>query len=410
MQYISLFGYGKTTKAIAKYQKKLDKEFIFFEDIGKEYIDKDGFLHKPFEKFNPEFSELEIPSPGIPPHHRIIKKAKNLISEYDFFLHHQLSTINHQPFNIWISGTNGKTTTTQMVTHLLKEKGAVSGGNIGSPLGELDKNAKIWVLETSSFTLHYTKYAKPNLYLLLPISEDHTSWHGSFKEYEEAKLKPLKSLKEGEVCIIPEDYENYDTDGYKITYKNTKDLADFFEIDLKKINFEEPFLFDAVMALSVTKIVFNKIDYDLINTFKLDPHKLEEFLDKKGRLWVDDSKATNIDASIAAINRYKDKKIHLILGGDAKGASLEPLFKYIKDLNITVYAIGKEEKNIEDLSKIYGIKYTGCQNLENAVKSIDKNLKNGEVALLSPACASLDQFSSYKERGEKFKEFVLRLV
>ena len=403
---ISLFGYGKTTKAIAKYLKNKNIDPIFFEDIEKEYIDKEGFLHKPFDKFNPSFSQLEIPSPGIPPSNPVIKKAKNLISEYDLFLRHQHS----KPFTIWISGTNGKTTTTQMITHLLKKRGAVSGGNIGTPLAKLDKNAKIWVLETSSFTLHYTKYAKPDIYILLPVSEDHITWHGGFDKYKEAKLKPLKNLKEGEICIIPKEFEKEKTNGFKIVYENTKDLALYFGIDTKKIVFREPFLFDAVLALGVEKIVFNKIDYEKINSFKLDPHKLEEFFDKNKRLWVDDSKATNIDAAIAAISRYKDKKIHLVLGGDAKGADLKPLFEFIKDFNITIYAIGKEEKNIKDLSKKYNIEFYGCRSLKKAVEKINKNLKIDEVALLSPACASLDHFSSYKERGEKFKEYVLRFI
>lgn len=394
---VSLFGYGKTTKALAK---KIKNVKFFDDNIKEAFIDENGFEIFPSSSFNPKKSYLEIPSPGIPPYNPLIKKAKNLISEYDFFY-------KKMPFSIWISGTNGKTTTTEMITHLLKKRGAVSGGNIGTPLASLDENAKIWVLETSSFTLHYTKVAKPNIYVLLPISEDHISWHGSFESYEKAKLKPIKSLKEGEICIIPKKYENVKTDGMKIVYENSKDLANFFEIDIEKINFKEPFLLDAVIALGIEKILFDKIDYQKMNSFKIDAHKLEEFFDKDGRVWVDDSKATNIDAAMQAIKRYKDRKIFLIAGGDAKGADLEPFVNFLKDFDIELFLIGKDSKYIYNLSKKYCIPSKICLTLEKAVKEIKKDLNKKSVALLSPACASLDQFKSYKERGERFKEFVL---
>ena len=107
------------------------------------------------------------------------------------------------PFSIWISGTNGKTTTTQMLTHLLEKRGAVSGGNIGTPLADLDTEASIWVLESSSFTLHHTHLASPDIYLLLPITPDHLDWHGTPEQYEADKLKPLLTMKEGELALVP---------------------------------------------------------------------------------------------------------------------------------------------------------------------------------------------------------------
>ncbi|WP_281951468.1 UDP-N-acetylmuramoyl-L-alanine--D-glutamate ligase [Nitrosophilus kaiyonis] len=407
---VSLFGYGKTTKSIAIFLKEKNIKTVIYDNIEKEFVDENGILHKPFNCFDPNSSSLEIPSPGIPPSHFAIKKAKNLISEYDLFLYDPLNLFDKKPFTIWISGTNGKTTTTQMIEHILKDKNAMSGGNIGTPLAMLDRDAKIWILETSSFTIHYTKYAKPNLYILLPVSEDHISWHGSYSEYKDAKTKPIKMLNEGEVCIIPKEFKDISSYGYKIIYENSEDIANFFNFDIKKIEFKEPFLLDALLSLSVSKILFDEENFEKINSFKMAPHKLEEFYDLQNRLWVDDSKATNIDATIWALQRYKNKKIYLILGGDAKGADLKPLFKILKDLNIRIYAIGKEGKNIENLSKKYKIECENTIFLENAVKKIKNLLKKDEVALLSPACASLDQFSSYKERGEKFKKFVLSQI
>ncbi|BCD59644.1 UDP-N-acetylmuramoylalanine--D-glutamate ligase [Nitratiruptor sp. YY08-14] len=392
---IALLGFGKTTKALAK---KFGNA-IFFEEIEETYQDNEGFLHQPFKAFDPAMFDIVVPSPGIPPSHPTIQKAKNkIVSEYDLFA-------LQMPYSIWVSGTNGKTTTTQMITHLLSEKKTVAGGNIGTPLAKLDPKARIWVLETSSFTLHYTKIAKPNLYVLLPITPDHISWHESFEAYEEAKLRPLSKLKEGEVALVPKQYEHISTNGYLIGYEGIDDLCDRFNIDPYRINFHGAFLLDALLALAVKKILFHRIDYKTINTFSLDPHKQEEFRDIEGRVWVDDSKATNIDATLAAISRYKDTRIHLILGGDNKGVNLEPLIKNLH--NVDIYAIGKAEPHIIEVAKKYNLPVHSTKTLERAVDMIKKRMKKGEVALLSPACASLDQFKNYKDRGETFKQLVL---
>ncbi|RXK11771.1 UDP-N-acetylmuramoyl-L-alanine--D-glutamate ligase [Halarcobacter mediterraneus] len=355
-----------------------------------------------FNTYDKSSNDVTVVSPGIPPFNEMVKNSRNIISDYDLIY-------NEMPFSIWISGTNGKTTTTQMCQHILKEKGSVCGGNIGVAISKLDKESKIWILETSSFTFHYTKYAKPNLYLLLPISDDHVSWHGSFEEYEKAKLKPLYMMEEGEVAIIPEKYKNIDTDCYLITYKDSNELCEKFNIDKKLINFKEPFLLDALLALAAKKIIFDEVDYKTINTYKVDGHKVEEFKDKKNRLWVNDSKATNVDATLNALIPYKEKKIYLILGGDDKGANLEPLFEYIKDLNIEIYTIGKNFQRLNSLAEKFSINFSSCEYLDNAIEQIDKKYDKMGVSILSPAAASLDQYSSYKERGQKFKEKVSRL-
>ena len=357
------------------------------------YDDKD------FENYDLQSDEVTVVSPGIPPYNNMVLKSKNILSDYDLFE-------DIFPFSIWISGTNGKTTTTQMCQHLLKEYNSVCGGNIGIPLSHMDEKAPIWILETSSFTLHYTNKAKPNIYLLLPISEDHITWHGSFKEYQDAKLKPLSLMKENDIAIIPEYFKDIKTEAHVITYKNSDDLCEHFNIDKTNIKFKEPFLLDAILAMCVQKIVFDEINYDLINEFIIDKHKVEEFRDKKNRLWIDDSKATNVDATINALVPYINSDIHIILGGDDKGANLIPLFENIKDLDIYVYAIGSNTNKIVDYCKEYKIKVENCTYLNVAVEKIDKNLTINSVGILSPAAASLDQFKSYAHRGDEFKNLV----
>ena len=402
----SLFGYGGTIKAIAKNFTK-DGLWDIYDDKFSE-ISKDEFGNTllPVSEFDPAKSGLEIPSPGIPPHHELIKKARNLVSEYDYFYEIYKENL---PFNIWISGTNGKTTTTKMMQHLLESKGSVMGGNVGIALANLDSNAKIWILETSSFTLHYTNHATPGIYVLLPITPDHLSWHGDMSEYEKAKLKPLASMSESSVAIVPEIYANTPTRAKVIVYKDESDLAKFCGVSIDDINFKTPFLLDALLALAVEKILFDRCDVALLNTFVIEANKLEEFNDKNGRIWVNDTKATNIDASIKAVKRYKDHFIHLILGGDDKGVDMTPLFEDLKSLRVKIYAIGSNSDKLMKLATKFGIPALKCDFLQNAVNEINKELKTSEIALLSPAAASLDQFRSYAERGDKFKEFIKAL-
>lgn len=452
----SLFGYGKTTQAIARVLGAKFGGFDIYDDsfMQRKSDEFGNTLLNPCE-FKADESAFEIPSPSFPREHKLIKAAKNLISEYDFFY-------DAMPKSIWISGTNGKTTTTQMTQHLLKEHGSQMGANVGVPLAELDASARIWVLETSSFTLHYTRSAKPEIYALLPITADHISWHGSFENYERDKLSVLERLKEGDIAILPKIQAQHKLakgcKGQIIAYEDEFDLADKMGINIDKISFQTPFLMDAVLALSIEKILLDKTSYDKLNAFIIEPNKLEELLDARGRLWVNDTKATNIDAALAALKRYQNKKIHLIIGGDDKGVSLRPLFETMKALKIELYAIGTSAEKILALADEFGIKAHKCELLQNAVALIDKNfsapnlsenlkknsanLKDGanllnlknlkddlknanskekanhlnlansnhdEVALLSPACASLDQFSSYAKRGEVFKKCVFQL-
>ena len=391
-----LLGYGKTTKAIAKFFKidniyddrEIDNKMVINSSLFPENIDSD---------------EIIIPTPAIPPRHKIIQKfSNNIISEYDLFY-----KTDNFPFSIWVSGTNGKTTTTEMITHLLDDRFAVSGGNIGTPLGELDQNASIWILETSSFTLHYTNIAKPNIYILLPITEDHISWHENFEEYEKSKLKPILKLQEGEVAIIPEKYKDVETDGHLITYKDSNDLAKRFSFDIKKIDFKGGFLLDSLLSMAVHKIVFDEVDYSKINSFKKSPHRQEEFSDKQNRIWINDSKATNPDSTISLLNSFsKKQRILLIIGGEDKGADWKNLFKLFQKLNIKLFTIGKSSEKTENLSKEFGIDFQLSKNIAQAVQdiSIEHNLKS--IAILSPSSASFDQFRSFEERGEYFKRLI----
>ena len=393
----TLFGYGLTTKAIAK---KLGGGCIFYDDKAqKPYADENNNQIFPSDFFDPKSSQLEVTTPSVPPSHPLIKSANNLMSEYDYFA-------KEMPFSVWISGTNGKTTTTQMLEHLLKKRGGVAGGNIGTPLAELDPKASIWILESSSFTLHHTNIASPNIYLLLPITPDHLDWHGTAEQYEADKLKPLLTMKEGEMALVPKGLNLPETSAFVVEYDSAEFLEEYFSIDSSKIRFKAAFLEDALIALSVTKVLFDEIDYDTINAFTLDNHRQEETTDTLGRLWVNDSKATNLDATIQAVKGYDDKFIRLIIGGNDKGADLTSLFELLTTKQVQLYTIGANSEKLATLSKEHNISFTACETLENAVKTIAKERTQNDVALLSPAAASFDQFNSYKHRGEEFFKFI----
>jgi UDP-N-acetylmuramoylalanine--D-glutamate ligase len=396
---LACFGYGKTIKAISS----LYRCDIFDDKCKTGFRDEYGNRVYPSSEFDGTKYEKIVVTPGIAPHNKLVKNSLDkVISDYDLIK-------TPTPFSIWVSGTNGKTTTTQMINHLLPN--SISGGNIGTPVTLLDRSSDFWVIESSSFTLFYTKYASPNIYALLPISDDHLSWHGSFKEYEYSKLKPLTLMSENSTAIIPSKYRDFKTKAKKILYKDSSDLARKFDIDIEKIEFKEPFLLDALIALAVSSLTTEDINYSKLNEFRVDKYKLEEFRDSRDRVWINDSKATNIDATIQAIKHInRDKTIFLILGGDDKGANLTPLFELLKEFeNLTIFAIGRNRLRLLSLAKEFNINYYIYEHLSNAIKKIDTLHTINSTAILSPAAASLDQFKSYQDRGEIFSKLVLSL-
>ncbi len=413
---MSFFGYGRTTRAIAN---KLGGGCTFYDDNCTEsYRDAEGNHIHPSAQFDPDKSQIEILTPSIPPQHPLLQKAKNPVSEYDYFLHNvgrgvlspTMDTSTYtKPLTIWLSGTNGKTTTTQMLTHILEKRGAVYGGNIGVPLAELDPQAPIWVLESSSYTLHHTRHASPDIYLLLPITPDHLDWHSTPEQYEADKLRPLLTMREGELALVPKGVNLPQTDAWVVEYDSNDFLEAFFDLDSSQLRYKAAFLQDALLSLAVTRVLFDEADYALLNRFQLDHHRQEECIDHRGRLWVNDSKATNVDATIQAINTYSDRPIHLILGGDDKGVDLNPLMDFIATQPITLYTVGSNHDRLIQMANPREISAYSCHTVEAAIQEIDARLQANEVALLSPAASSLDQFESYAQRGELFMKMVENL-
>jgi UDP-N-acetylmuramoylalanine--D-glutamate ligase len=191
-----------------------------------------------------------------------------------------------------------------------------------------------------------------------------------------------------------------------VEYDGNAFLESFFDLDASRLRYRAGFLQDALLALSVTRTLFDEADYDRLNAFALDRHRQEEAPDTLGRLWVNDSKATNLDATLQALEAYRDRKIHLIAGGDDKGVDMEPLLVRLSGLDAELYAIGSNARRLTELARKHEVPVHTFTHLREAQQAIAERLKPGEVALLSPAASSLDQFPSYAKRGEDFLRFI----
>jgi UDP-N-acetylmuramoylalanine--D-glutamate ligase len=216
-------------------------------------------------------------------------------------------------------------------------------------------------------------------------------------------------MQEGELALIPAGLPLPPTDAWVVTYETNEDIARFFHIDTARIAFKGAFLQDALLALAVTRTLFDRVDYERINAFRKEAHRQEELYDSQGRLWVNDSKATNVDAALQAVKTYGEKPLHLIIGGEDKGVDMRPLLQAFKAYDVTLYTIGKNARTLAAIAETLDIPAHVCDTISEAVRTVARVRNTDDVALLSPAAASFDQFSSYKDRGDTFKREIKKL-
>ena len=395
--------------------------------------------------------DLAIVSPGWRRDHPIIvslrARGTELISEIDFswLVKEELA-----PFQKWIAltGTNGKTTTIQMVQSIFdnSSKSGVACGNVGDPVISVLASGERFdflALELSSFQLEWSQLPNFEAVALLNIAPDHIDWHGSFDAYAIAKLKLLEASK---VAIINgEDTESVlrstSWAGKKIFYyldtpqAGEIGLVENLLIDraftdtpthatefaqLSDIRPTVPHNVSNAMAAAGLALAIG-ITHDEIRTglqnFTLDRHRLELVLEKDGIAWVNDSKATNPHAASAALLSHLSSI--WIAGGLAKGADMGPLIERCalriksailigQDAPIIATALSKFAPNIP----YFIMPFNGdSEELMHTVVLKAKELASaGDTVLLAPACASMDQFTDYADRGEKFVEMVRQVV
>ncbi|WP_275272040.1 UDP-N-acetylmuramoyl-L-alanine--D-glutamate ligase [Limnobacter sp. P1] len=417
---------------------------------------------------NWDFNRVVV-SPGLPPSHPLMvavlahaaEHSTSVDSELDLFadaLQALQQSRNYKPQVVGITGTNGKTTTTRMVECLAQFAGkkAVAAGNI-SPAAldalreqlEVDDLPDVWVLELSSFQLHWTKRLKFDASTVLNITQDHLDWHPDMREYAEDKFR---IFSENGVCVLNRDDElvakvNLPAGAEVITFGTSAPVHanDFGLIReggmlwlaqlvgdqevltstrRKKLEESEPSqkllmptealqvvgLHNASNALAALALCqglgmpMAKLLHGL-RSYQGEPHRVQHVVQIDGVDYFDDSKGTNVGATVAALNGLAKPTV-LIAGGDGKGQDFSPLIQPVSNYCKHVVLIGKDADNIMSALASVQVPCEKAASLELAVQMAASKAREGDCVLLSPACASLDMFRNYVHRAEVFVDAV----
>ena len=421
---IIIYGLGKT--GISTYQalkESCANIFIWDDDDSvRQELSKSGmeFINPnqwPWEKM-----DILIPSPGIPINYGknsfIVEKALKkgsieILGDIELF-YQDLKSSKLDKKIIAITGTNGKSTFVTLLHQILKEAGEESYllGNIGNPILSIEPrdNNQIYIIEISSFQIELIDKFKPDIAVLLNISEDHKERYSSFDEYRLAKIKIFSNMNSNDYAILNESlgYEDILDKINPLPKKIiVKDDNSFTESKFDLSNFSYKNLLPALFTVTDIINIERKHVFEVLLNFKNLNHRTKEVYANKEIRFIDDSKATNPAAANFAINQYKD--IYLILGGLSKQNDLRKLDLSSKNIN-KAFFIGSSS---DQLSKIApkDLDFEVSRNLEHATKSAYiEALKNKKgCVLLSPGCSSLDEYNNFQERGDDFAKIVNNL-
>jgi UDP-N-acetylmuramoylalanine--D-glutamate ligase len=451
---VAVAGAGVTGLAVAHALKEFGAQVLF---VDEKITSVDGFaVLAPSALQEGDFDYLMV-SPGWREDHPVITLAKNfnkdLLNEIDFawWVKSQRS-----PEQKWIAltGTNGKTTTVEMTSHILTSAGlsAVACGNVGTTVIESVMSTKKFdylVIELSSFQLHWIEDAQFESVAILNIAQDHIDWHGSFENYALDKISLLQSASTA--ILNAQDAE---------VFRRTQGFAGrkvYFSLDtpapgeiglIEELLVDRAFVEDPQEAAVIADIrdikptvphqVANAaaaaglalslgVDHEKVklalSTFTPGRHRIEVIAQVNDVEWIDDSKATNPHAAAASIASYES--VIWIAGGLAKGAEIEPLVEKIAKRLKAVIIIGQDKDlfvqalmkyaptipfNIISPSDDYSKGGSENSLMESVVNAAAHYAKKGDVVLLAPACASMDQFISYADRGDRFALAVGKLI
>jgi UDP-N-acetylmuramoylalanine--D-glutamate ligase len=337
-----------------------------------------------------------------------------------------------------VTGTNGKTTTSELIGHLHRTAGrpVVVAGNVGTPMaslvGAVDPDATV-VSEASSFQLEDTSYFGPECAVFINLAPDHLDRHGTLESYLAAKLRIFANQGNDDVAVYNGDTEELrgrDLGGCArlVRFCPADDssadpdcelsLRDgvIFAADEPLIRADELQLLGAhnvenAMAAAAAALA-SGLPRDAVaeglRTFPGVRHRLERVRERGGVLWVNDSKATNVASALAGIQAF-DGGVRLIAGGRPKQESFEPLAPVVAERCVACYLIGEAAERMASelaVAAEAGVEISDVGTLERAVQAAAAEAKPGEVVLLSPACASFDAFKDFEERGDRFRELV----
>jgi len=352
-----------------------------------------------------------ITSPGIPPA-KFPQVQATFISEIDLayllFKHFDIL-----PTIIAVTGTNGKTTVTSWISHILQ---APAFGNIGTPLISAvipGHPHQVVVVEVSSYQIEQSHYFHPNISVILNITPDHLDRHSTMQEYAMHKARLIENTTKKDYIIYLE------TDPYipgviagypaqKIPYSSTHPLSQKTQSILLKGNHNHDNALATYLAAQTYGLPDDIITQRL-NTFTAVEHRIEPISNTLGIGIYNDSKATNPDSTIVALNAFSEP-IHLILCGYDKQLPLEPLLDPIFAHAKSVILFGEIKHRMQEVLKkdprSSAISIYSCDTLNEAVKKSLQLAKKSEVILFSPSCSSFDQFKNFEDRGQKFKQEV----
>ncbi|HEV2062631.1 MAG TPA: UDP-N-acetylmuramoyl-L-alanine--D-glutamate ligase [Solirubrobacteraceae bacterium] len=359
-----------------------------------------------------EEAAVVVKSPGVPQEAPVIAEARR--RGVTVFGELELAWRMLPNRFVAVTGTNGKTTTVELLGHILGSR-AVVAGNVGTALSSLDVAPDVLVVaEVSSFQLEDTLAFAPEVAALINLGVDHLDRHGTFDAYREAKLQAFARQGPDDVAVLPDGMEA-PGEGRRVRFggAETADLRlhedalwwqgerllGVDEIRLRGAHNVQNAMVAAAVALSLD--AGREAVVAGLRTFAGVPHRLEEVAFHDGVLFVNDSKATNVESTIVALRSFPSG-VRLILGGRGKGQDFAPLAPLVAERCASVHLIGEAAG---DLRAALGTGHADGD-LETAVAHARSLARPGEVVLLSPACASFDQFSDFEARGAAFRRIV----
>jgi len=433
MNKVGIIGGGESGIGAALLAKKEGLE-VFLSDAGKL---SEAYRHElennkiPFEEGGHTLERLSstdvvIKSPGVPGDVEVLNylrsKGIKIISEIEF------GSCFYSGKVIAITGSNGKTTTSGLIHHLLITGGmnAGLGGNYGTSFCRLltdDEVPEIMVLEISSFQLDDVEQFRPDVSLLLNVTPDHLDrYQGDVMKYGRAKLKIAEKQKGNDLFIYNGDDEisaqlikeidlSMDTivvsEGDYLNGILSKELGAYFEIKL----IGRHNLFNAYCAIQAVRHV--GLDDSIINlglkTFNNAPHRMETIAVINDIKYINDSKATNVDAVYYALEGIKENIIWIV-GGTDKGNDYTPLMDLVAKKVNAIVCLGLDNEKLKKTFYSIVPVIEESRSMEDAIRRATTHAGQGEVVLLSPACASFDLFRNYMDRGEQFRAEVWKLV
>ena len=373
-----------------------------------------------------EHARAVVKSPGVPAEAPVIAEARArgipVLGEVEFAWR-----LIPNEF-IAVTGTNGKTTTTELIGHIHREAGlpVTVAGNVGTALSTyVDALAPdaVVVCEVSSFQLEDTVLFAPEGAVLLNLQPDHLDRHGTFENYRAAKLRVFANQGNDDVAVAPVGLGVEDLGGCarRVCFGTGPSAAEMAERAGELWWDDEPLIAVGELRLrgahnrqnamaAAAACLARGVDIDAVRdglrTFGGVEHRLEEVATVDGVLYVNDSKATNVDSTLVALESFAGTPVHLILGGRGKGQDFAPLRDPVAAGCASVELIGEAAPALRD---VLGAAARDCGDLERALAAARSAARPGDVVLLSPACASFDQFDDFEDRGRAFKALVGRI-